>query len=195
MAKKLEKYFIALVPEGKLQEKATEIKLDLREKFNIKYALKSPAHITVKMPFLWNEHKEEKLIRELSSFASSRDSFELRLRGFWKFGNRVIFIDVVPNPLLQSLQLELAAYSKTRLNLVQELSDRNYTPHMTLAFKDIKAQNFDIYWKYVKRLSFDERFPVDNLALLKKVSGKWEVLAKVSLGKDQDLEDLSSKNN
>lgn len=195
MAKKLEKYFIALVPEGKLQEKATEIKLDLREKFNIKYALKSPAHITVKMPFLWNEHKEEKLIRELSSFASSRDCFELRLRGFWKFGNRVIFIDVVPNPLLQSLQSELAAYCKTRLNLVQELSDRNYTPHMTVAFKDIKAQNFDTYWKYVKRLSFDERFPVNNLALLKKISGKWEVLAKVSLGKDQNLEDLSSKNN
>jgi 2'-5' RNA ligase len=64
----LQKYFLALVPEGNLQEKATSLKEMLKEQFNIKYALKSPAHITLKMPFSYNEAKEEYLIERLKEF-------------------------------------------------------------------------------------------------------------------------------
>ncbi len=182
MAKNLEKYFIALVPEGKIQEKATAIKLDLKEKFNLKYALKSPAHITVKMPFLWNERKEEELIQKLGRFAKECEPFDLRLSGFWHFGNRVIFIDVVSHPQLNQLQESLSKYTKINLKLVQELSDRNFRPHMTLAFKDIKSKDFEVYWEYVKGLSFRERYEVSHLAILKKVEGKWQLVIQLPLG-------------
>ena len=33
MPKNFQKYFIAIVPEGKVQEKATDLKLQLKEKF------------------------------------------------------------------------------------------------------------------------------------------------------------------
>lgn len=182
MAKKLEKYFIALVPEGEIQEKATAIKEDLREKFNFKYALKSPAHVTLKMPFSWNELKEGDLIRHLSGFAKLHAPFNLRLSGFWHFGNRVIFIDVVSHPSLIQLQEALAKFSKVQLKQVQELSDRNYRPHMTVAFKDIKPKNFEEYWDYIKTLSFIERFEVTQIALLKKINGIWQVVTQIPLG-------------
>ncbi|PRY89875.1 2'-5' RNA ligase family protein [Mongoliibacter ruber] len=182
MAKKLEKYFIALVPEGEIQQKASAIKEDLRGKFNLKYALKSPAHITLKMPFLWNELKEEELIKPLSRFAKSYGSFSLKLSGFWHFGNRVIFIDVASSSELKKLQTDLIKFSKLDLKLVQELSDRNYSPHMTVAFKDIKPKLFDTYWDYVKNLRFKEKFDVSHLAILKKVEGSWKVLHQLPLG-------------
>src|SRR5690554_7580542 len=99
MAKILQKYFIAIVPTGDLQEKATELKFKLRETFNLKYALRSPAHITLKMPFLWNEVKEERLTNRLTSFFQSQPEFSLRLQGIGKFGRRVIFIKMKDQPL------------------------------------------------------------------------------------------------
>jgi 2'-5' RNA ligase len=180
MAKKLEKYFIALVPEGEIQEKASQVKEDLKCKFNLKYALKSPAHITLKMPFLWNENKETELVRQISRFSDGFEPFSLKLKGFWHFGNRVIYIDVFNSKELNELQSELAKYCQQQLNLVKELSDRNYKPHMTVAFKDIKSKRFEEYWTFVKKMKFNEEYLVHQLALLKKVEGKWKVHTYIS---------------
>ena len=66
--KNMQKYFLAILPPQEFLEKVEELKLHLREKFNVKYALKSPAHVTVKMPFSYDEHKEEKLASMLQDF-------------------------------------------------------------------------------------------------------------------------------
>ena len=94
MANSPAKYFIAIVPEGPVQTLATELKNLMKEKFNLKYALKSPAHITLKMPFSWNENKEENWVIGWRSSVNLLEPFKLDLNGFDKFGSRVIFINV-----------------------------------------------------------------------------------------------------
>jgi len=178
------KYFIAIVPEGKLQTQATDLKNLMKDKFNLKYALKSPAHITLKMPFLWNENKEEILRQKLESYLTSYKAFNLVLKGFERFGRRVIFIHVNENIELTDLQLSLSKFCKRELKLVEELSDRAYHPHMTIAFKDIKPKLFDEYWAFIKTQKFKEDYTVNDVALLKKVDGRWEVLRRFEFGKN-----------
>lgn len=176
MAKSFAKYFIALVPEGIIQEKATDLKELLKENFNLKYALKSPAHITIKMPFHWNELKDEKLTHLLQSFFKDKRAFQLKLSGFNKFGRRVIFIDVVPTPELLEMQRSLGEFAKTELKQPIELSDKSFHPHMTVAFKDIKFAKFDEYWQFIKKQAFDHVYPVNSVALLKRIEGRWVLI-------------------
>ncbi|MGY6522139.1 MAG: 2'-5' RNA ligase family protein [Mongoliitalea sp.] len=181
MAKSIAKYFIALVPEGTIQEEATQIKEVLKESFKIKYALKSPAHITIKMPFNWNELKEDKLALLLGDFFKNKQSFDLRLKGFDRFGKRVIFIAVKPSEKLEKLQQELGSFSKLILKLPLELSDTSFHPHMTIAFKDLKIPKFDDYWSFIKKQSFNHPFLVKEAALLKRIEGRWVVINKFPL--------------
>lgn len=181
MAKIFGKYFIAVVPLGDVQNDATRVKEELKEVFGLKYALKSPAHVTLKMPFSWNEAKEEDLIEMVGGFLNQKIGFSLGFDGFGRFGKRVIFIKSKPNNLLNVLQSELADYCKRELNLVKELSDFNYTPHMTVAFKDIKEKQFDEYWQFIKSKKFKGRFDVKSLSILKRVEGKWVVLSDIPL--------------
>jgi 2'-5' RNA ligase len=175
------KYFIALVPEGNIQEEATLLKEDMNMLFNLKYALKSPAHITIKMPFEWNENKEEKLIYRLQKFFETFEKFDLKLLNFGRFGRRVIFIDVLPSKTLNNLQESLGKFCKLELKLINELSDKAFHPHMTISFKDVKPKNFDMYWKHIQSKKFKEDYPVSDVALLKRIEGRWKVISRFPL--------------
>ncbi|WP_209329857.1 2'-5' RNA ligase family protein [Lunatimonas salinarum] len=182
MGKKMEKYFIALVPEGRVRELAEDVKAALNERFGVKYALKSPAHVTVKMPFLWKESKEDELKRILSRFAANQEPFPLLLKGFGHFRQRVIYIHIWPQRRLEELQAALQELAKGKLKLDLELSDQSFRPHMTVAYNDLKKRDFQACFDFVRDLGFDQRVQIEDVALLKKRHGKWEVLTRFPLG-------------
>jgi 2'-5' RNA ligase len=181
-AKILQKYFIAIVPGGDVQERATELKMQLREDFNLKYALRSPAHVTLKMPFLWNEAKEDRLTDKLGDFFKEKPSFSLQFRKIGNFADRVIYIKVEEKKELFDLQQQLVEFCKVGLNLTQELSDYAYHPHMTVAFKDVKKKMFAEYLGFVKSQGFSARMEVREIALLKKEGARWAVVKFFLLG-------------
>jgi 2'-5' RNA ligase len=53
------KYFIGLLPPPALETSIHQVKVDLKAHFKVKYALQSPAHLTLKMPFRYKEAKEQ----------------------------------------------------------------------------------------------------------------------------------------
>lgn len=174
-----QKYFLALVPEGKLQDQVTELKLLLKEEFNIKYALKSPAHITVKMPFSYNEQKENVLIGRLKDFVQNYDTMEMVIGGVKTFGDRVVYLNVEAGKDLYHFQSELKTFCKRELKLVDELSDRNYHPHMTVAFKDLKKHPIPNIIKVLESKPISEKFVVNHLFLLIRQNGRWEICSKM----------------
>jgi len=185
MAKQMGKYFIAIVPSDEIQEKATGLKYEVSDLFNSKYALKSPAHVTLKMPFVWNEAKEDKLIEMLTQFFQDKPSFKLVFKGIGRFGRRVIYIRVEEQYQLTTLQSELSDYCKKKLKFTQELSDKVYHPHMTIAFKDLKEVHFDNCLKYLKERGFYQTMDVKHVSLLKKENFKWHIIYRFSLGKEK----------
>lgn len=180
--KSIQKYFLAIVPPTEILERAESIKVEIREKFGVKYALKSPAHITLKMPFNYNEAKEEILIGKIGELLKQQAPFSVRIFGVGTFGNRVIFMDIDKSKELETIQNALKAFCKKELNLVDELSDRNYHPHMTLAFKDLKPNSFPDVLELVRKRSFKTEFSAAELVLLKRIEGRWVLYRSIPFG-------------
>lgn len=180
--KLMQKYFLAIVPEGEFQEKVTMLKLEIRERFQAKFALKSPAHVTLKMPFIYNEAKEDQLIEQLRKFVSNYEPSSLVIKGVNTFGERVIYLEVDAAEVFYDFQVDLKNFCKKELNLVDELSDRNYHPHMTIAFKDIKKNQFQNILKYTTEVNLTQELKENQISLLKRVKGVWKVHKRIQLG-------------
>ncbi|WP_158531187.1 2'-5' RNA ligase family protein [Algoriphagus chordae] len=178
----MQKYFLAIVPEGVFQERVTNLKLEIKDRYQAKYALKSPAHITVKMPFIFNEAKEDKLLEKLRSFVAGYQPMEIAIKGVKTFGERVIYLGVKADQNLFDFQNELKTYCKRELNLVDELSDRNYHPHMTIAFKDLKKSQFQNILRLAVETEIAAELQVSHIVLLKRVNGTWSSYKKLDLG-------------
>lgn len=172
-------YFIGIVPPSPVYEEALKIKQYVYEQYKNKGALKSPPHITLHMPFKWEEQKEEKLISLLSKFVSESriKPFELRLKNFDCFEPRVIFIAVEKSEPLLVLQQELKRFCKVKLNLFNAtFKEHAYHPHLTVAFRDLKKTDFYKAWNEFKDKLFEGNFIVNQFVLLKHNGQVWEKL-------------------
>lgn len=175
MAKSLRKYFLAIVPSEPVRQEITQLKLAIQEQFGCKYALKSPPHITLKMPFLFNERKEEQLGHRLKGFFAEEKGFSMEIDGVGSFRERVVFLRVRFPPELLALQRRLITYGKRQLGQQLELSDLNYHPHLTVAFRDIKkGQTADIMAFLRGRVS-RQLLTVCQVSLLKKSLTTWQI--------------------
>jgi 2'-5' RNA ligase len=169
------KYFMAIILRGNALEDAEKIKNELHQKFGLKGALRSPAHITLHRPFEWQEEKEHLLRQKLRSF-SSTPSFPLNLRGFDTFSKRVVFIAVDPDHRLTDYYLALKRFAKKELALLNEWEDeRGFHPHVTVAFRDLKPRHFHPVLDFVNTVTFDHQVMVEGFSLL-KLGDKWEEL-------------------
>ncbi len=171
----LQKYFIAIVPPEPLLSEIQAIKRHIFESHKTKGALRSPGHITLHMPFSWEEEKEEKLISTLQVFQFN-DPLTVSLSGYSCFEPRVVFINVVEEKILFELQKKLVQHTKSKLQLFnQSESMRGFHPHITVAFRDLKKQQFYKVWEEYKSSSFEASFICDSVCLLKQIGERWEV--------------------
>jgi 2'-5' RNA ligase len=69
-AERKEKYFIAIVPPEPIKTELQQLKQNFYNLYNTKGALRSPAHITLHMPFEFKEKEEEKINSFLTLFCS-----------------------------------------------------------------------------------------------------------------------------
>lgn len=181
--KGLSKYFIGLLPPYEVETRLFQLKEDLKANFQVKYALHSPSHLTLKMPFRYKEAKEQELVIRLTNLLLEQASFTLQLKGVGQFGRRNIHQQLAPSSPLLELQTKLRGFCKRYLHLVEELSDRNFQPHLTLAYKDLKEDKFEEVLAFAKKNVVQEEFLVERAYLLKNVEGRWKVVAPLIFGK------------
>ena len=174
-------YFIAIVPEEPLQSKLMGWKEWIYKETGSKGALRSPAHITLHMPFKWKQKKEELLINSLENLVTSISSFEISLIGFNCFEPRVIYVDVEKSNELNSLRNEVMNESRKTLKLVLPKDLRGFHPHITIGFRDLKKPQFYQAWEQLKEKNFNASFNVNSIALLKHNGKKWNVYKNFSL--------------
>ena len=169
----IQKYFLAILPPAPLSEQIRGIKEQVATEFGSKGALRSPAHITLHMPFEYDDAREKHLIETLDQFRDS-DSFLIKLQNFDAFEPRVIFIHVEPNQNLTALQKHLVRHVKTNLNLYNQAeSMRGFHPHITIAFRDLKKPVFYEAMKRYGTMAFDAAFSCRSFWLLKSDNGQW----------------------
>lgn len=181
--KSLQKYFVAILPPQEILKQVHDLKIELREEFGVKYALKSPPHITLKMPFVLEEKKVDLLRRSVEVLMENSPAFEVTLKAVDHFRRKVIFLQVILPDDFTEIQKKLVAHLKREFHLPIELSDSNYHPHMTVAFQDIKKADFDSIYDRVKSYDYHANFLVKDLWLLQKNEGVWKPLKSMEIGK------------
>lgn len=171
----LVKYFIAIVPPEPVFSQIENVKQIVSIDYQNKSALRSPAHITLHMPFQWKEEKENILIEKLREFKTPTE-FEIQLKNYSGFEPRVLFIDVVKNNLLEELQKNLVQHVKLNFYIFNQADDmRGFHPHVTIAFRDLKKE---LYYKAIKeyqKKTFEAEFICKSFCLLKHTGKHWLV--------------------
>jgi 2'-5' RNA ligase len=158
------------------------LKTYFKDKYNSKASLNSPPHITLHMPFQWKEDKENILTEKLHDFAKLFLPFELELLNFNCFPPRVIYIDVVKSKLLEKLQQDLHRLCKKELNLFNaNYKEHPFHPHVTLAFRDLRKQQFLMAWEEFRERKFERTFQVSAISLLKHDGMRWEIVSQFQL--------------
>jgi len=169
-------YFIAIVPPTPIYDEALQQKEYFKAHYNSKASLNSPPHITLHMPFRWNETEEEKLSEYLEQFVVEHDPVPVKLDNFSSFPPRVIFINVEMSEELEKLQKNLQRYCKRILNLFNaNYKELPFKPHVTVAFRDLKKPSYQRAWDEFKLKNFQAEFMADRIALLKHSGRVWKI--------------------
>jgi 2'-5' RNA ligase len=189
-----DRYFIALLPPQEMQDYANQVRQYFSDRYNSRKAFSSPPHITLIPPFDWNQGPES-IQQALTAFAQTTAPFTIRLSGFGHFPQNVIYINVLKDGPLLSLQSHLADHCRETLGLTSRYSnqivDRPFVPHMTVAFRDLTTENFNHAWiEFESKLlglsnQSDQsyQFLGDRLTLLKYDGQVWRPYWEIALAK------------
>jgi 2'-5' RNA ligase len=167
--------FIAFLPPQAIQEYATEVKQDFATRFGSCHALKSPPHITLQPPFKLIPEKTSTLERSLTKFARSQPPIPITLEGFSAFPPRVIYIHVDQTEPLLHIHENLLNHLGATFGEVIAKESHPFTPHMTVAFRDLTQENFDRAWQDYQVRSLHFEFTVEQLTLLEHTGQKWVI--------------------
>jgi 2'-5' RNA ligase len=168
-------YFIAILPDPFFKTEVVRIKEYIKEEYGSGHALRSPAHITLHMPFKWRDDRIEKLNNVLKDFAAGRQKFKVDLKNFDAFPPRVIFIKVEENQNLDNLHWDLDKTAREQLKLQNaQYKQRGFHPHMTVAFRDLKKAAFKNAWMEFEFRELEYSFEARSITLLKHNGKKWE---------------------
>ena len=168
-------YYIAIVAPEPILSEVKAFKHEMREKFNAKHALKSPAHITLQMPFKLPKNQEPDLTTALENFAKNQKGFKLKLSGFDCFAPRVVFVKVAEHEQLLRLHAAFKQFINDKDLIPKENISQDMHPHMTIATRDLKKDIFPQAWGYYKNKPYEASFFADRISLLKHNGKFWEV--------------------
>ncbi|TVR85733.1 MAG: 2'-5' RNA ligase family protein [Saprospirales bacterium] len=168
-------YFLALLPPEDLREKVKEIKLEISRCYGASHALKSPAHITLQMPFRKKESAEQSMEEALSGFSEKCKPFYIELGGFDFFPPKVIFIRISDHRPLVALRNNLLPVLWERLELTKKQTGNRFHPHLTVATRDLKDEAFPVAREDFSGREFSSGFEVKSLYLLKHNGKNWDI--------------------
>ena len=175
-------YFVAIIPPSPVHEEALAFKEYFRDTYGSKAALNSAPHITLHMPFVWSQKKEDKLVARMKDFAGQYDPIKVCLDNFSSFPPRVIFIKVTESDALDAMQRDLHRFFKRELDIFNaNYKERPYHPHLTVAFRDLKKSQYVAAWREFSERDYKAEFMADKIALLKHNGKGWHVLKEFPL--------------
>ncbi|HTE28588.1 2'-5' RNA ligase family protein [Flavitalea sp.] len=172
-------YFMALIPNEQICNEIDAFKRDLARRFESTQALKVVPHITLKMPFKLPSSRHFDLLQWLRCLSLDITQFNIELKNFGAFPNRdhpVIYVNPITTIPLLSLQHDLIrrfwiSFPKS-VSLNRELK---FTPHITVAYRDLRPEKFVEAWKIYDTEKYAAIFDVNNFHLLQHNTKKWNI--------------------
>lgn len=168
-------YYIAILPPNEIREEIKDFKLEISRNFKSSHALRSPAHITLQMPFHFEEEQEALLLNSLTQLAGDQIPFDCTIKDFDHFDRRVVFVDVLSNKELRSLRTSLQDHLREVHGFSEKKLPERFHPHITIANRDLSADRFPPCWEAFKNRKFQRSFEIKAFSILKHRGDHWEV--------------------
>jgi len=89
-------------------------------------------------------------------------------------------VKVDRNPKLEEIKDQLAAHFMAVLPGVIKKEERPFHPHITIANRDMKPNDFLKAWEYFSQKQFKEGFTTNTISLFKLCPEKWIEIAQQS---------------
>lgn len=181
-------YFIAIIPPEPFRSEARGLKEYFRDRFQSKASLNSPPHITLYSPFKLLKD-EKKLVAALKEAAAPFLPCRVSLENFGAFPPRVIYINVLHQPLLDRLEQSIKrlvpefAQPESKSKVYDE---RPFHPHMTLAFRDLTKEQFKPAWQEFNEKELSYSWEAEGFSLLRHNGRHWEEKQKIVPDKPAD---------
>ena len=168
-------HFIAIAAPEEINQQVLQWKFYMRDHFQCKVALKSPAHVTLIPPFELPHHLLAEMQELLHPFASRQQGFPIQLKNFAAFKPRVIYVGVLPSEPLNELRtaLETTLLQSNRFPIKKE--DRPFHPHVTIANRDLRKEDFPLAWQHFQQINYEASFMASAIALLRHNGQVWEI--------------------
>jgi 2'-5' RNA ligase len=169
-------YFIALVLSSEINEEILKWKLFMKDHFSCMVALRSPAHITLVPPFWMSDNLQNILEMAIGQFSEHQVPFEVHLKNFSAFKPKVIYVEVLANPNLQTLYAELFDYLIAQDLFPIKKDDRPFHPHVTIATRDLHKKAFHEAWEGFKNKNYEASGTITGVSILKHNKKNWDVV-------------------
>ncbi len=163
-------YYIAWVLEGEI---ACEIRAKQElacERFHSCKALRSPPHVTIVPPFYHPPDREEELSDVIMRWSIKVPGFDWELSDYSHFDKRVIYARIKGPEWLSEYRKKLFE----ELNIL--LPKRAFRPHVTVAFRDLKREQFTPAWRYFSSQKLRAVLRQNKVSLLRHTGSKWEII-------------------
>lgn len=170
-------YFLALVPPAAPAAEITRVKEVFFETYDSGHALKTAPHITLVPPFWAATATEDALLGKIPDFAIRYPILPIRLDGFGSFdrpGYPVIFIRVIPDGPLLSLQRQLLRFMEWEIPDAPIETERSFHPHITIAHRDLSEAAYQKSNAVYRNKPFHAIFEADGITLFRHSGLAWE---------------------
>jgi len=167
------RFFVALMLPPAVETYANSVIAELGDRYRTGTAKAAP-HITLQPPFLWDTEAKsiEALCQELRAIAATHRPVSIHLDGFGAFRPRVLYINVGKTESLLNLQTGVAQHLEHQLNIVDPKANRGYSPHVTVASRNLSPALFRRIWAELQNRPVQFEFRCDRLTLL-EYNEKW----------------------
>lgn len=179
-------YFIAIVLPGRVGEKVRAVQQYIAGKFESSRSLRVIPHITLKAPFVMDRLMHEKLVSWFAGLEIDVASFEQELNHFGAFENKkspVIYIKPAATEGLYRLQNEIVTQFEIGFSdQFLSFTDKHFSPHVTVAYRDLKPDQFREAWKEFSQYDFTDKFNVLDFHLLQHDGKQWNIIETYAIG-------------
>ena len=180
------RYFIALIPPDAIAGEVTEFRNDFALNYNSKAALKNMPHITLKAPFKIEAAKHNEVMDWFANLPVGEKPFEVELKDFGVFDNPknpVVFVHPVVTDAMANVQEAVVnSFEEAFPNVALHFTERNFKPHMTIAYRDLFYTEFEKAWQVYQDKKYKAIFLADRIYLLKHNGKEWLVAEERLLG-------------
>jgi len=164
--------WVGIVLPNKISKEILKIQKKIAKKYKTHHSLESNLgpHFTITHQENVNERNLKKIEKIVHEISQTIKPFKVKINSFQRFyKNRVIYAKVAKSKELDNLHKKLS-YRLSKFGKVRLL--RKYTPHISLAYKDITKENYRAAFKEFKNKKIFYEFELNKIYIGKARTGE-----------------------